>query len=74
MKDKCDRLQCDNGREFSNYLINNYCHEKEIKIMHSPPKHPQTNRVVELVHQRIIKSLITSKIKEKKLQFKNRCD
>jgi hypothetical protein len=60
---KCDILQCDNGREFSNNIINNYCTEKDIKLIHSSPYHPQTNGVVERIRQSVIKSLITLKIK-----------
>ena len=63
---KCDILQCDNGREFSINLIINYCSEKDIKLIHSSPYHPQTNGVVERIHQSVIKSLITLKIKYKK--------
>lgn len=40
---KCDIFQCDNGREFSNNIINNYCTEKDIKLIHSSPYHPQIN-------------------------------
>lgn len=63
-------IQCNNVRELSNNLINNYCRDKDIKIKNSSSYHSQTNGVVERVHQSFIKSLITLKIKEKKLWFK----
>ena len=66
---KCDILQCDNGREFSNDIINNYCTEKDIKLIHSSPYHQQTNGAVERILQSVIKSLITLKIKYKKIMI-----
>ena len=48
-------LQVDNGGEFDNNILNNYCAEKNIKIIHSSPYHPQTNGVVEVTHKEIQK-------------------
>ena len=48
-------LQVDNGGEFDNNLLNNYCAEKNIKIIHSSPYHPQTNGVIEVTHKEIQK-------------------
>lgn len=48
-------LQVDNGGEFDNNILKNYCAEKNIKIIHSSPYHPQTNGVVEVTHKEIQK-------------------
>ena len=58
-------LQSDNGREFNNKLINEYCDTNGIKIIHSRPRHPSTNGVVERVHQNIRKALLALKLKKK---------
>ena len=58
-------LQSDNGREFNNKLINEYCETNGIKIIHSRPRHPSTNGVVERVHQNIRKALLALKQKKK---------
>ena len=41
-------LQVDNGTEFSNNLLDSYCIENGIKLIHSSPYHPQTNGVCEV--------------------------
>lgn len=48
-------LQVDNGTEFSNNLLDSYCIENGIKLIHSSPYHPQTNGVCEAVHKEIRK-------------------
>ena len=39
-------LQADNGREFSNRLLDDFSQQKGIKLIHSSPRHPSTNGVV----------------------------
>ena len=58
-------LQCDNGREFSNKLLKKYCNDNNIQIIHSSPRHPSTNGVVERVHQNILKALKSLKLEQK---------
>ena len=48
-------LQVDNGTEFTNALLDNYCKNNNIKLVHSSPYHPQTNGVCEAVHKEIRK-------------------
>ena len=48
-------LQVDNGTEFTNKLLDNYCINNNIKLIHSSPYHPQTNWVCEAVHKEIRK-------------------
>ena len=62
--DKPQIIQADNGREFKNNLLNEYCNKNEIKIIHSRPRHPSTNGVVERVHQNIRKALLSIKLEK----------
>ena len=48
-------LQTDNGKEFDNHYLNNYCNDNGIKLIHSSPYHPQTNGAVEVTHKEIQK-------------------
>ena len=48
-------LQVDNGTEFTNNLLDNYCENNNIRLIHSSPYHPQTNGVCEAVHKEIRK-------------------
>ena len=43
-KDKI--IQVDNGTEFKNNLLKMYYNNKNIKLIHFSPYHPQTNRVL----------------------------
>ena len=43
-------LQVDNGTEFTNSLLDNYCKSNNIKLIHYTSYHPQTNGVCEAVH------------------------
>ena len=47
----CKKLQTDNGLEFKNILITNYCIENNIERLYSPPYHPQANGAVEAAHK-----------------------
>ena len=58
-------LQADNGREFNNRLLIDFCNKFGIKLIHSRPRHPSTNGVVERVHQNIRKALLAVKLKKK---------
>ena len=51
----CKKLQTDNGLEFKNVLINNYCIENNIERIFSPPYHPQSNGSIEAAHKTIQK-------------------
>ena len=53
-------LQTDNGKEFDNQHINNYCKENDIKLIHSSPYHPQTNGTVEVTHKEIQKYIFNA--------------
>jgi len=58
-------LQVDNGTEFKNKLLEGYCKENNIKLIHSSPYHPQTNGVCEVVHKEIRKYIYTEFFKNK---------
>ena len=64
-------IQCDNGMEFCSSNFNEYCDEKNITIIHSQPRHPQTNGIFERLHKDIKKSLYVEKlIKKEKYNIK----
>ena len=54
-------IQCDNGLEYRNKLLDNYCSIRNINLIHSSVKTPTTNGVCEVVHQEIVKSLLAQK-------------
>ena len=58
-------LQTDNGREFCNNRVIEYCENMGIELIHSSPRHPSTNGVVERVHQNIRKALLAIKTEKK---------
>lgn len=60
-----DAIQSDNGLEFSNKLITNYCKHNNINIIHSSVRHPSTNGGVERIHREICKSMYAEKLKNK---------
>ena len=62
---KCKILQVDNGTEFKNKLLETYCNNNNIKLIHSSPYHPQTNGVCEVVHREIRKYIYTEFFKNK---------
>ena len=62
---ECKILQVDNGTEFKNNLLQTYCNNKNIKLIHSSPYHPQTNGVIEVVHKEIRKYIYTEFFKNK---------
>ena len=54
----------DNGTEFKNNLLDIYCNNNEIKLIHSSPYHPQTKGVCEAVHKEIRKYIYNEFIKK----------
>ena len=48
-------LQADNGTEFSNTDLNNYCINNNIKLVHGRPRHPQSQGACESCHKEIKK-------------------
>ena len=46
-------IQTDNGLEYNNTLIDEFCNSNNIKHIKSRPHHPQTNGVVEVVQKEI---------------------
>ena len=59
-------LQTDNGKEFVNKLLKDYCNSNNIQMINSGVRHPTTNGVVEAVHKDIKNSLLAEKLKFKK--------
>ena len=58
-------LQVDNGTEFKNKLLETYCTNNNIKLIHSSHYHPQTNGVCEVVHKEIKKYIYSEYFKNK---------
>ena len=56
----CKKLQTDNGLEFKNIEINNYCIDNNIERIYSPPYHPQSNGAIESAHKIIEKFIFES--------------
>ena len=56
-------IQSDNGKEFRNIKLQEFCEINNIKLYYSKPRHPQTNGIVERLHREIKKSLYVEKIK-----------
>ena len=59
-------LQCDNGGEFKNNFLEQYCAENNVKLIFSSPFHPQTNGACESVHKEIRKYILTQFMNKKK--------
>ena len=53
-------LQTDNGTEYKNNTIENFCVSNKIQHIFSTPRHPQTNGVVEIVHKEVRKNILNS--------------
>ena len=58
-------LQVVNRTEFKNKVLEKYCHDNNIKLVHSSPYHPQTNGVCEVVHKEIRNIFIQNFLKIK---------
>ena len=50
-------FQSDNDTEHKNVLINNYLTTNNIKQVFSSSRHPQTNGVMEVVHEEVRKNI-----------------
>ena len=51
-------LQSDNGSEYKNYIIKNFCIKNNIKKIFSAPCHPETNGVIIISYKEIRKNVI----------------
>ena len=51
-------IQSDNGSEYKNSLIEEFCNNNNIKHIYSSPYHPSTNGVVEVCHKEVRKQVI----------------
>jgi hypothetical protein len=51
------QLVTDNGPPFGSYEFSNYCKDKGIELIHTPPYHPQSNGVVERAVQSVKRNL-----------------
>ena len=58
-------IQCDNAKEFSSSIIEEYINKENIIMIHSRPRHPQTNGSIERYHAEVHKYLYNY-VKEKK--------
>ena len=63
---KPNYLVTDNGTEFKNNLLSEYCKENEIKFIHGLPYRPHSQGVVERLHGVIKRGLNSYKLKLKK--------
>ncbi|KAF9761966.1 Transposon Tf2-11 polyprotein [Nosema granulosis] len=52
-------IQCDNGKEFSNSLIKEFCEKFKINLIHGRPRHPQSQGQVERFNQSLTRYLST---------------
>ena len=48
-------IQCDNGKEFVNNIIEDYLEKENITIIHSRPRHPKVNGSLERYHAEVHK-------------------
>ena len=55
----CKKLQTDNGLEFKNVLINNFCIDNQIERIFSPPYTPEANGCIESAHK-IVQKFVNS--------------
>nr|GEU75811.1 copia protein [Tanacetum cinerariifolium] len=59
MEKKVKIIRCDNGTEFKNRVMNEFCEEKGIKREYSVARTPQQNRVVERRNKTLIEAART---------------
>lgn len=50
-------LQSDNGKEFTNSILNQFCHDNKILFIHGRPRHPQSQGQVERFNQTLTRYL-----------------
>jgi RNase H-like domain found in reverse transcriptase/Integrase core domain/Integrase zinc binding domain len=65
----CKICVTDNGPPFGSYEFREFCSQKNIKLMHSPPYHPASNGIVERAVQSV-KSVLKKLILDKNSEFK----
>ena len=58
-------FQSDNGLEFCNSDLTNYCINNDIKIVHGRPRHPQSQGACEVCHKEIKKYIYTKYLEDK---------
>ena len=61
-------LQCDNGKEFINSIVQTFLQEKNIKFVHGQPYHPQSQGLIERAN-RTIQTALSRKYYELKDEF-----
>ena len=59
-------LQVDNGGEFSNNILDEYCEKNHIKLIHSTFSFPQTNGSCEVYHKKIRQFIYEEFLKNKR--------
>jgi transposase InsO family protein len=64
----CKICVTDNGPPFGSHEFSEFCKEKNIELMHSPPYHPQINGIVERSVQ-TVKSVLKKLILDKNNEF-----
>ena len=64
--DKPNYLVTDNGTEFKNKILTDYCKENRIKFIYGLPYRPHSQGVIERLHRVIKKGLNSYKLKLKK--------
>ena len=57
-------LQTDNGSEYKNDIIKEFCETNNISHIFSSPRHPQTNGEIEVAHKETRKYIINSIIEK----------
>ena len=50
-------LQCDNGKEFSNFVINDLCSRFNVKLIHGRVRHPQPQGQIERSNQTLTRAI-----------------
>ena len=60
-------LQTDNGKEFRNSLLSDYCKENGIKFLHGRPFHPQSQGVIESFNKEIKRLLEVKYMEDSKI-------
>ena len=61
-------IQSDNGKEFANSLLSEYCINNNIKLIHGRPYHPQSQGVIESFNKEV-KRLLEVKYMENSKNF-----
>lgn len=51
---RVSKLKCDNGGEYSSKEFSNFCSERGIQILYTPPYSPQVNGISERMNQTLV--------------------